>query len=212
MLRPLQALDLTTRGRATARPPLVADGIARLDFAYLSVTRALWRVAAEVGDVTWHLQVPKLPEALSASIAVAVAPQLSDGRYALHFSESRRVGDPDAWTVPLRSPGKRERCELKGTGARGWVSVGKVDRRADLVIWVDYAARLRDQRNRVRVLELPGEVFADARTDDCVLTDIESRATSTVFYDPWTRRVTELPRARVITQPPVGSWNGLSLN
>jgi hypothetical protein len=132
-----------------ARPSLLDwHGVCHLDRIYRDAyADALARRLRE--PLARHLDMPKLPELLSVSIAVMAAPRLIGLKLSL-------CGRPhDLQTQTGAGVG------VKGTGPSQWITVTASDRLAVWLLWVDYAERIR-AGNAVLVLAIPGSSLQNA--------------------------------------------------
>jgi hypothetical protein len=108
---------------------LDGESIRRLDRIYV----ARYRQALTdriVEPLAAHLHLPKVPEPLSVSIAALHARRTIG-------AEVHRAPFPD----DLRDAEGR-RIGVKGTGPSAWITVTATDRVSDVLVWVDYAARV----------------------------------------------------------------------
>lgn len=136
-----------------ARPPLLdSHGIRDLDRVYRQAyANAISLRACE--PLARHLDMPKLPELLSLSLASIAAPELIGAQLRL----GRRPHDLETQTGAG--------VGVKGTGPSQWITVTASDRLADWLMWVDYADRIL-AGTAVVVLAIPvvsGLLHAPAR-------------------------------------------------
>jgi hypothetical protein len=132
-----------------ARPSLLDwHGVRDLDRIYRDAyADGLARRARE--PLARHIDMPKLPELLSVSIAVMAAPRL----IGLELKLCRRPHDLQTRTGVG--------VGVKGTGPSRWITVTASDRLAAWLIWVDYAERIRTGE-AVLVLAIPGSRLKNA--------------------------------------------------
>lgn len=114
-----------------ARPSLLdRTGIRDLDRIYRHAYADALKLRARE-PLARHLNMPKLPELLSLSLAALAAPRL--------IGAELRLGCPPHDLQTLTGSG----VGVKGTGPSRWITVTASDRLADWLMWVDYAERIR---------------------------------------------------------------------
>jgi hypothetical protein len=125
-----------------ARPSLLdRDGIRDLDRIYRDAYADALALRTRE-PLARHLNMPKLPELLSLSLAAVAAPKLIGAQLTL--------GCPPHDLQTLTGSG----VGVKGTGPSRWITVTASDRLADWLMWVDYAERIRTG-DAVVVLAVP---------------------------------------------------------
>ena len=122
--------------RGLRAPLLDRDQILRLDQIYLRAMREIGRLRASHPDLGHHIVLPRLPNALSESIAADMAPDLFGS--GADPARPLDLGDLDV----LTAGDVRRRVAVKGTGKTRWITITKTDLSADCLVWVDYSTRL----------------------------------------------------------------------
>jgi hypothetical protein len=111
------------------------EELACLDRIYLNLCEHVLHLRAE-HVVARHLQLPKLPSALSEGIVACTVARLF-GRGATPV----RVQGVD---LGVAHSGSVSRVGVKGTGKARWVTITPSDLKGDYLVWVDYTCRLTE--------------------------------------------------------------------
>lgn len=116
-----------------------------LDLLYLEAFLTIRTLQAE-RSVGRCLCLPRLPAPLTESIAaLSVETVFEPGAQPGRPSDSNDLAVEGVAAVPVVAA-------VKGTGPAGWVSITVSDRRADCLLWIDYARRLESGGGAVQLI------------------------------------------------------------
>lgn len=121
---------------ACPKPFLSIEELARLDRVYLDLCKYIVQLR-EKDRVARHVQMPKLPSALSEGIAASASVQLF-GPGASPRAVGGRID------LGIARSNETLLVGVKGTGGAQWVTITQTDLKGDYVVWVDYTPRLAD--------------------------------------------------------------------
>jgi hypothetical protein len=111
--------------------------IRELDSIYLEALRTIESLRRANPNLGGLLALPRLPSALSESIAADCATRVF-GSASLAFRPPG-LSDLAVGTARQRKPVV---VAVKGTGQAQWITVTKTDLLADCLLWVDYSSRI----------------------------------------------------------------------